>query len=66
MHAFVAIGEHVGRVVAYLKESGQYDNTLIVFTSDHGEEFFEHGGWWHGLTLYEEQIHVPFIRPTLH
>jgi arylsulfatase A-like enzyme len=34
---------------------------LILFTADHGEELFEHGGWWHGTTLYDEQIHVPFI-----
>lgn len=36
-------------------------NTLIVLTSDHGEELFDHGGWKHGQTLYEEQIHVPLI-----
>ncbi len=36
-------------------------NTLIVFTADHGEELFDHGGWKHGQTLYEEQIHVPLI-----
>ncbi|MGH7895771.1 MAG: sulfatase [Candidatus Binatia bacterium] len=38
-----------------------YDDTLIVLVSDHGEEFFEHGGYWHGLTLYDELIHVPLI-----
>lgn len=42
-----------------LKSRGLYDNTLIVFVSDHGEEFFEHGGWWHGQTLYDELCHVP-------
>ena len=36
-------------------------NTLIVLTADHGEELHEHGGWKHGFTLYEEQIHVPLI-----
>jgi arylsulfatase A-like enzyme len=36
-------------------------NTLIVLTADHGEEFHEHGGWKHGFTLYDEQIHVPLI-----
>jgi arylsulfatase A-like enzyme len=35
--------------------------TLIVITSDHGEELFDHGGWKHGQTLYEEQIHVPLV-----
>lgn len=36
-------------------------NTVIVLTADHGEEFHEHGGWKHGFTLYEDQIHVPLL-----
>jgi arylsulfatase A-like enzyme len=36
-------------------------NTLIVLTADHGEELYDHGGWKHGQTLYDEQIHVPLI-----
>src|SRR5690606_12072005 len=52
---------HAGRFLDGLKERGLYENTLIVFTSDHGEEFFEHGGWWHGLSLYDEQIGVPLV-----
>ncbi|MCB9675473.1 MAG: sulfatase [Alphaproteobacteria bacterium] len=47
--------------VAWLKSEGLYDDTLIVLTADHGEEFGEHGGFWHGTTLYEEQIHVPLV-----
>jgi hypothetical protein len=35
--------------------------TLVVFTSDHGEELHDHGGWKHGQSLYEEQVHVPLI-----
>jgi arylsulfatase A-like enzyme len=38
-----------------------YDRSTIVLTADHGEEFREHGGWWHGTTLYEEAVHVPLI-----
>ncbi len=53
--------EHFGRFIDYLKKAGVYDDAIIVVTSDHGEEFQEHGGWWHGTTLYEEQIHVPLI-----
>ena len=34
---------------------------MIIVTSDHGEEFLEHGGWEHQKTLYEEQIRVPLI-----
>jgi arylsulfatase A-like enzyme/uncharacterized membrane protein YbhN (UPF0104 family) len=50
-----------GALVETLKETGVYDNTLVVFTADHGEEFQEHGGWWHGTTLYDEQVGVPLI-----
>ncbi len=44
-----------------LKTLGLYDDMVIVVTADHGEEFYEHDGWWHGTTLYDEQIHVPLI-----
>ena len=37
------------------------DNTLILFTSDHGEQFWEHGASLHGHTVYEEEIHIPLI-----
>jgi arylsulfatase A-like enzyme len=55
------LDRQLGELFDWLKQQGIYDNTLIVLTSDHGEEFHEHGGWWHGLTLYEEQIRVPLI-----
>lgn len=35
--------------------------TLVVLTADHGEELHDHGGWKHGQTLYQEQIHVPLL-----
>jgi len=44
-----------------LQALGLWDDTLIVLTSDHGEEFDEHGGFWHGTTLYDEQVHVPLL-----
>jgi arylsulfatase A-like enzyme len=37
------------------------DKTVVFLTSDHGEEFLEHGGWGHGHTLYQELLHVPMI-----
>lgn len=37
------------------------ENTLVIITSDHGEEFLEHGGVYHGETLFQEQLHVPLI-----
>lgn len=39
----------------------QYPDTVFVFLSDHGEEFWERGGMGHGATLHQEQVHVPFI-----
>jgi len=50
-----------GLLLAKLRELGVYDNTVIALVADHGEEFQEHGGWWHGLTLYDEQIRVPML-----
>jgi uncharacterized protein (TIRG00374 family) len=52
---------HFGQLVAELKERGLYDDLTILVTSDHGEEFMEHGGFWHGTTLYDEQVRVPFF-----
>ncbi len=51
----------LGKFFDWMKAEGLYDNTVIVLTSDHGEEFLEHGGWWHGTTLYDEQTHVPLV-----
>jgi arylsulfatase A-like enzyme len=48
-------------LLAGLKQRGVYDNTLIVLTSDHGEEFYEHKAWYHGHSLYQEIVHVPLI-----
>lgn len=50
----------IGQVLASLRPE-VLANTLVVLTADHGEELFDHGGWKHGQTLYEEQIHVPLI-----
>lgn len=55
------LDKSLGDFFAGLKERGLYDNALIVLTADHGEEFQEHGGWWHGQTLFDEQTHVPMI-----
>jgi arylsulfatase A-like enzyme len=51
----------LGTLFDGLRARGLYDAAMIVLTADHGEEFHEHGGWWHGQTLYDEQIHVPLI-----
>jgi arylsulfatase A-like enzyme len=47
-----------------LRRSARLDDAVLVITSDHGEELLEHGGWNHGATLFEEQLHVPLlVRP---
>jgi arylsulfatase A-like enzyme len=55
----------LGRLVSILKDKGLYDRTLIVLTSDHGEEFADHGRHnfynLHGHILYEEMVHAPLI-----
>ena len=51
---------HVGRLLGSL-DPEVLAETLIVVTSDHGEELYERGGWKHGQTLYEEQIRVPLV-----
>jgi arylsulfatase A-like enzyme/uncharacterized membrane protein YbhN (UPF0104 family) len=53
--------EHFGALVAELRRRGLYDDLTIVITADHGEEFCEHGGFFHGTTLYDEQVHVPLF-----
>ncbi len=51
----------IGPLVSQLKSQGLYDRTLIIFTSDHGEEFFDHGAWGHGQSVYDELLKVPLI-----
>jgi hypothetical protein len=49
------------RFVNWLKAEDIYEKTVILFTSDHGEQFWEHGASLHGHTLYEEEIRIPAI-----
>jgi arylsulfatase A-like enzyme len=55
--------EYLGKLFDKLKELDLYDETLIIFTADHGEEFCERGNHWigHTRTVYQELIHVPLI-----
>ena len=54
-----ALDAHLGELLRRLDE--RFPDTVVVLTSDHGEEFLEHGGFGHGDTLYEEVLHVPLI-----
>ncbi|MBB3062460.1 sulfatase-like hydrolase/transferase [Microbulbifer rhizosphaerae] len=49
------------RVLRALKESGRLDNTIVVITGDHGEEFMENGRWGHNSTFVEQQVKVPLV-----
>lgn len=51
---------HIGALLDGLKARGLYDDALIVLTADHGEEFLEHGRFFH-TQLYDETMHVPLI-----
>jgi arylsulfatase A-like enzyme len=53
--------DHLGRIVARLRGLGVLDDTIVVVTSDHGDEFFEHGWKGHAKTLFDEVIHVPLV-----
>jgi arylsulfatase A-like enzyme len=50
-----------GALLDELERRGLAERTAVLLTSDHGEEFFEHGGWKHGFTLYEEMLRVPMV-----
>jgi arylsulfatase A-like enzyme len=55
------VDEGVGRILNTLRELDLYDDALIILTSDHGEEFWEHGGFEHGHTVYDELLRVPLV-----
>ncbi|MCZ7586125.1 MAG: sulfatase [Deltaproteobacteria bacterium] len=52
---------HIGLLIDFMLEKGLFRNTIIVLHADHGEEFGEHGGSRHAMTLYEEVVRVPLI-----
>ncbi len=51
----------ISNLLKWLKEKELFDRTMIILTSDHGEEFYDHGAWVHGAHLYQESIRVPLI-----
>ena len=66
MHAYDteirSVDAALGGLVADLKAAGLYDRTLLIVTSDHGEEFGEHGKMgWHSHTLHDELLRVPLV-----
>ncbi|MBN1593877.1 MAG: sulfatase, partial [Candidatus Coatesbacteria bacterium] len=55
------VDEQLSFLFEKLKAIGIWSNTMVIVTSDHGEEFWDHGSLSHGFRLFEEQIHVPLI-----
>jgi choline-sulfatase len=53
--------EQFGLFIDELRRRERLDRSLVLFTADHGEEFFDHGGLIHGQTLFPEVLHVPLV-----
>ncbi len=56
-----AIDRSIADLFAFLKASGILDDTYVFISADHGEEFYDHGKWGHGKSLYPEVVKVPSI-----
>ncbi|WP_171124783.1 MULTISPECIES: sulfatase-like hydrolase/transferase [unclassified Ruegeria] len=64
------VDHHIGRVVDWLRTSGQWDNTVLIVTADHGEMLGDYGLWGKGA-FHDAAYHVPLIvrdpaRPDMH
>ncbi len=55
------VDDRLGRVLDAVKKLGLWDQTMVILNADHGEGFGEHGLFFHGYGLYEEEIRVPLI-----
>lgn len=55
------VDRHVGRLLDALRETGRYDETLVVLTADHGEEFGEHGVYREHWSTHEGTQRVPLL-----
>lgn len=51
----------LARLFAWLRATGRAEETVVIVTADHGEEFLDHGWIEHSVTLYQELLHVPLI-----
>ncbi len=55
------VDRELGRLLAFLEEQSLLKRTLVVLTSDHGEELFDHGGFEHGHSMFQELLRVPLV-----
>lgn len=61
VNAAYHLDRQIGRIITALSEQGLMDNTIIVITGDHGEEFYEKGFLGHNSTFVQEQIRTPWV-----
>lgn len=61
LNAVHHLDSQLARVTEHLEKNGLLDNTLVVITGDHGEEFMEQGRWGHNSTFVNEQVRVPLV-----
>jgi arylsulfatase A-like enzyme len=59
--AIAYLDSQIEELVKRLEQLGQFDNTMIIVTSDHGEAFGEHGHFGHGWSVHQSQVQVPLI-----
>jgi arylsulfatase len=55
------VDDKFGGVLTAMEDNGYFENSIIIVTADHGEEFFEHGEYGHGKTHYNEVISIPMF-----
>lgn len=60
-NAIHSMDSELERLVNGIRETGAWDNTILIITSDHGEEFFEENSFGHNANLNEYQMRVPFL-----
>ncbi|MFT6715946.1 MAG: arylsulfatase A-like enzyme [Saprospiraceae bacterium] len=65
LRCIVSVDENLGRMIEYLKKTGEWENTLVIYTSDQGFFLGEHG-WYDKRFMYEESLITPFIMKVPH
>ena len=61
LNAVYHLDTQIGELVDALREKNQLENTIILITGDHGEEFMENGRWGHNSAFTEHQVRVPLV-----
>lgn len=61
LNAAAWLDEMMRQFITFMRRSGRLDDAIIIITGDHGEEFQEHGSWFHCSGLVREQTEVPIL-----